>query len=108
MLTKTYFHLLTGLLLTILVVFLACSRAEHENQTQESAYNAKAGSQTEMAAWNKVCPICGDEVDPGLETVTHEGKVYGFGCAGCPEKFDKDPENFVKNLSEDGAEFIGS
>lgn len=50
MLTKTYFHLLTGLLLTILVVFLACSRAEHENQTQESAYNAKAGSQTEMAA----------------------------------------------------------
>ncbi len=94
--TKRYFYLLTGLLLAILVVFAACSKAEYENQTQESAYTAETGSKTEMAVWNKVCPICGDEVDPGLETVTHEGKVYGFGCAGCPEKFDKDPKEFVK------------
>ncbi len=105
--TKRYFYLLTGLL-AILVGFSACSKAEYENQTQETAYSAETGSKTEMAVWNKVCPICGDVVDPGLETVTHEGKVYGFGCAGCPEKFGKNPENFVKNLSEDGSEFIGS
>ncbi len=106
--TKRYLYLLTGLLLAILVVFAACSKAEYENQTQESAYTAETGSKTEMAVWNKVCPVCGDEVDPDLETVTHDGKVYGFGCAGCPEKFGKDPENFVKNLSEDGSKFIGS
>ena len=95
-------------MLVILVVVLACSKAEHENQTQESAYTAEAGSKTEMTAWNKVCPVCGDEVVPALETVTHDGKVYGFGCAGCPEKIGKEPENFVKNLSEDGSKFIGS
>lgn len=94
-------------MLAILVVVWAL-KAEHENQTQESAYTAEAGGKTEMAVWNKVCPICGDEVDPDLETVTHEGKVYGFGCAGCPEKSGKNPEEFVKNMSEDGTEFIGS
>ena len=100
--------MLTGLLLAILVIFSACSKAEHENQTQETAYSAETGSKTEMAVWNKVCPVCAGEVTTDLETVTYDGKVYGFGCAGCPEKFGKNPENFVKNLSEDGAEFIGS
>ena len=54
--TKRYYYLLTGLLLAILVVVSACSKTEHENQTQESAYTAEAGSKTEMTAWNKVCP----------------------------------------------------
>lgn len=107
MYSRRYFYVLTGLSFTILFVFSACTKTEHEPQTQASAYTAETGSKTEMAAWNKVCPICGDEVDPDLETVTHEGKVYGFGCAGCPQKFDKDPENFVNNLSADGSEFIG-
>ena len=105
--SRNFIHLVTSLLLAISLAFLACSKTEQEPQTQESAYAEEAWSKTEMAAWNKVCPICGDEVDPGLKTVTHDGKVYGFGCGACPEKFGNDPEEFVKNLSDDGTEFIG-
>ncbi len=107
MYSKRYFYVLTGLSFTILFVFSACTKTEQEPQTQASAYTAETESKTEMAAWNKVCPVCGDEVDPALEIVTHDGKVYGFGCAGCPQKFGKEPENFVNNLSADGSEFIG-
>ncbi len=106
MLSKSYSYLIIGLGLTILVVFLACSKAEQETKNYEAA-SAETETMMEVAVWNKVCPICGDEVDPKTETVTYDGKVYGFGCAACPEKFSKDPAKSVKNLSEDGAEFIG-
>lgn len=105
MFTKTRVPLLTVFLFGMLMVFLACSQTEQESQKYESA--SEKTETMEVAVWNKVCPVCGDDVDTSHETVTHDGKEYGFGCAACPEKFSDDPEKFVKNLSEDGAEFIG-
>ena len=58
-------------------------------------------------AWNKVCPVKGEVVDPEVSTVEYNGKMYGFCCPGCDSKFQKDPEKYSKNLSEDGTEFIG-
>lgn len=62
----------------------------------------------ETGIWNKVCPIKGGEVDPESPTVLYDGKTIGFCCPGCDEKFKKNPEKYIKNLSEDGSTFVGS
>lgn len=69
----------------------------------------KVGTETASAeAWNKVCPVKGEEVDPEVGTVEYNGKQYGFCCPGCDSKFKKDPAKYSNNLNEDGTEFIGN
>ena len=61
----------------------------------------------ELQIWNKVCPVMGNKVDVDGPTVEYNGKLYGFCCPGCDAKFEKNPEKYSKNLSEDGTRFIG-
>lgn len=61
----------------------------------------------ELEIWNKVCPVMGNKVDVDGPTVEYNGKLYGFCCPGCDAKFEKNPEKYSKNLSEDGTKFIG-
>lgn len=56
--------------------------------------------------WNQVCPVLGDKVNPKVETVEYKGKVYGFCCAGCDEKFKADPEKYSSLLSKDGKKLL--
>lgn len=58
-------------------------------------------------AWNTVCPVMGNRVKSTAPKVMYHGKVYGFCCAGCDEKFEKNPEKYAKNLNEAGNRFIG-
>jgi YHS domain-containing protein len=53
---------------------------------------------TKPAIVNKKCPISGDDVDPKGKTVTYKGKTVGFCCDDCVEKFNKDPEKYMKDL----------
>lgn len=109
--------LMISLLLVLALALFGCSKGEQESQTAdakavaseltEHVHAAVTESGSESDAWNRICPVCGGEVTLDLETVTHDGKVYGFGCPGCPEKFEKNPQDYVKNLNEDGTEFIG-
>ena len=109
--------LMISMLLVMALALFGCSKGEQEGQTADaSAVNcehtelvhaAVTESGSESDAWNKICPVCGGEVTGDSETVTHDGKVYGFGCPGCPEKFEKNPQDYVKNLNEDGTEYIG-
>lgn len=57
--------------------------------------------------WNAVCPVMGEKVNPKAPTAEYKGKTIGFCCAGCDEKFKKDPEKYMKNLSKDGKKFVG-
>jgi YHS domain-containing protein len=61
----------------------------------------------DLTIWNKVCPVMGNKVDVDGPTVVYNGKLYGFCCPGCDAKFEKNPEKYSKNLSEDGTKFIG-
>lgn len=56
--------------------------------------------------WNEVCPVMGDPVDPETPTVEYNGKIIGFCCKSCIKKFNKNPEKYLKNLTEDGKKFI--
>jgi len=82
--------------------------AKHDSHSEMKMDPDKVGTETASAeAWNKVCPVKGEEIDPEVSTVEYNGKQYGFCCPGCDSKFLKDPAKFSKNLSEDGTKFIG-
>jgi len=81
-----------------------CSKKEMQSNMQMNESTETATVQI----WNKVCPVKGEEVDAEAPTVEYNGKVIGFCCPGCDSKFQKDPESYMKNLNEDGTEFIGS
>lgn len=54
---------------------------------------------------NKVCPVSGDEVGDSKLTETYDGKTYHFCCDGCPQKFNKDPEKYIKAMNADPAKY---
>jgi len=75
--------------------------------TVEPGDSITAVESTELIIWNKVCPVMGNKVDVDGPTVEYNGKLYGFCCPGCDAKFEKNPEKYSKNLSEDGTKFVG-
>ncbi len=109
--------LMISMLFVMALALFGCSKGEQEGQTADAnavtnehtnhVHAAVTESGSESDTWNKICPVCGGPVTTDLETVTYEDKVYGFGCAGCPEKFEQNPQDYVKNLNEDGTEYIG-
>ncbi|MFQ5639377.1 MAG: YHS domain-containing protein [bacterium] len=120
MFTKTYHRVAVALLLSsLLFALFACSKGEQDTHADEAVveqhdHDADHTMTTELAektaskAWNKICPVCGGEVDATLKTVTYDGKIYGFGCPGCPEDFSKNPQKYVGKLNEDGTALVES
>jgi YHS domain-containing protein len=53
---------------------------------------------TQPAPVNKKCPISGEDIDPKGKTVTYKGKVVGFCCDDCIEKFNKEPDKYADSL----------
>ena len=112
-----HISLMISMLFVMALALFGCSKGEQEGQTADAnavtnehtnhVHAAVTESGSESDAWNKICPVCGGEVNAELETVTYDGKVYGFGCPGCPEKFREEPQDYVKNLNADGTEFMG-
>jgi YHS domain-containing protein len=79
-----------------------------EPTMKEKTENVNKLSDAKLTIWNQVCPITGEEVDPEATTEVYNGKVIGFCCNSCDKKFKKDPEKYMKNLSEDGTKFLGN
>ena len=112
-----HISLMISMFLVMALALFGCSKGGQEGQTAEAkavlsehtehVHDASMNDDSESDAWNKVCPVCGGAVTIDLETVTHDGRVYGFGCPGCPEKFEQNPQDYVKNLNEDGTGYIG-
>jgi YHS domain-containing protein len=89
-----------------------CSTGSHsccgtKESNSEASMEKNEGTEV-VQIWNKVCPVKGEEIDADAPTFEYNGKVIGFCCPGCDTKFQKDPEKYMKNLNEDGSEFIGS
>ena len=79
----------------------------NESGMNPHSKSSNKNDQTSLTTWNKVCPVSGEEVDQETPTVEYKGKVIGFCCSSCVSKFNKEPEKYLKNLSDDGAKFIG-
>lgn len=67
----------------------------------------KSEVNAELTVFNSVCPVMGNPVDLDGEKVEYNGKLIAFCCAGCEDKFNANPEKFMKNLSDDGKTFLG-
>ena len=76
-------------------------------ETVQSGDSSSAVESTGLKIWNKFCPVMGNKVDVDGPTVEYNEKLYGFCCPGCDAKFEKNPEKYSKNLSDDGTKFIG-
>lgn len=79
---------------------------EHHHDEMEMDGDKETEVSSEIKAWNTVCPVMGEEVDPSVETVEYNGKAYGFCCNRCVSKFLKNPTEYSLNLNEDGTKFI--
>ncbi len=77
-----------------------------ETNIKENSNSEVKLVETKLTIWNKVCPVMGEEVDSEAPTEQYNGKTIGFCCPGCDKKFKKDPEKYMKNLSEDGTKFL--
>jgi hypothetical protein len=89
----------------------SCSDSSKCKSTCDSKMTDKKETSKDQAvvkAWNKVCPVMGEEVDADAPTVVYKDKVIGFCCAGCEKKFAKDPERYMKKLNEDGSKLLTS
>lgn len=44
------------------------------------------------------CPVSGEDMNKSdaYGSMAYKGKTYYFCCAGCKEKFEKDPEKYIK------------
>jgi YHS domain-containing protein len=78
----------------ILVSLSACQKSEPPKPAAKPAFN-------------EVCPVSGEPVNPKSKTVEHEGKVYGFCCNSCEPKFKADPAKYSAKVSADGKTFLG-
>lgn len=67
----------------------------------------KSEVKEELTVFNSVCPVMGNPVDLDGEKVEYNGKLIAFCCSGCEDKFNANPEKFMKNLSDDGKTFLG-
>ena len=76
-------------------------------ESNENPATENKTAETKLAIWNQVCPVSGEEVDSEAPTEVYNGKTIGFCCPNCVKKFKKDPEKYIKNLSEDGSKFVG-
>lgn len=93
----------------ISISIVSCAQEKREGQKNDSLSISE--QQTESVTkepWNKVCPVKGNPIEDDSPTVEYNGKVYAFCCPGCDTKFAKNPEKYVKNLSEDGKKFVGN
>jgi len=65
----------------------------------EHGEHMEHGEHGEHAENSMTCPVSGETFNKSedTESMEYNGKTYYFCCAGCKEKFVKDPEKYVKS-----------
>lgn len=82
--------------LVLMSLFLVLSGCEKKSAgTDEKSQNTVAVSAIEQTT----CPVMGGAINKQLYTEYQGKKVY-FCCAGCKEKFEKEPEKYLDKLPQ--------
>ena len=85
--------MLAVLLLIGLVVLTGCKKKS------EPVAPAETGKAVSAAIQQTTCPIMGGAINKDIFTEYKGKKVY-FCCAGCKEKFEKEPEKYLDKLPQ--------
>ncbi len=67
----------------------------------EPAAPTEAKQVVSEAIEQTICPVMGGAINKELYTEYKEKKVY-FCCAGCKEKFEKEPDKYISKLPQFG------
>lgn len=83
----------------LLVLGAGCASNKQPADTQTPPENAPATQPAAAAqAVNHYCAVDRDsKIDPKV-TYMYQGKVIGFCCEDCIEKFKKDPDKYVAQM----------
>jgi YHS domain-containing protein len=73
--------------------------SEHNEQTMTEAPKTLTG---DAKPWNTICPVMDDAINPAVETVIYNGRVYGFCCPASVQPFKENSEKYAARLSADG------
>jgi len=84
--------LLASFLLVGLIVLDGCKKSEPAAPPESEEVASAAIEQT-------VCPVMEGAVNKAIFT-EYEGKKVYFCCAGCKEKFEKEPEKYIAKLPQ--------
>ncbi|MCU7495941.1 MAG: YHS domain-containing protein [Ignavibacteria bacterium] len=105
------------LALTLLVVLSLSLSVFAQKKDDKTVYKAKVTTTVsaktdkvqevkEGKAFNKLCPVSGEELeDNDNRLLSYNGKTYGLCCDKCVAKFKKDPAKYAARLSEDGTKY---
>jgi len=85
--------LVTGVLVFGLVAVNGCKKKS------EPAAPKGPKAPTTVAIEQKTCPVMGGAINKDIFTEYKGKKVY-FCCAGCKEKFEKEPEKYLDKLPQ--------
>jgi len=85
--------MLASLLLIGLVALTGCKKKS------EPAAPAETKEIVSQAIEQKICPVMEGPINKELYTEYKGKKVY-FCCAGCKEKFEKEPEKYLDKLPQ--------
>lgn len=78
------------------------TQEEPKHNKAHSCCSSSQESSIKNKIWNKECPVMGGKVDIEVSTAAYNNKEYGFCCAGCIAKFQKDPKRYESNLDSNG------
>ncbi len=84
--------LLAGFLLVGLIVLDGCKKSEPAAPPESEEVASAEIEQT-------ICPVMEGAINKNLFTEYKGKKVY-FCCAGCKEKFEKEPEKYIAKLPQ--------
>ncbi len=84
--------LLVSFLLVGLIVLDGCKKSEPAAPPEPEEVASVEIEQT-------ICPIMGGAINKNMFTEYKGKKVY-FCCAGCKEKFEKEPEKYIAKLPQ--------
>lgn len=78
--------------LIVLSSVISCTSKEKENSMP-----ATGGSLSNVKVVNELDPVCEMPISKHLkDTLTYDGKLYGFCSSNCKEEFKANPKNFIK------------
>jgi len=80
-------------------VYFCCAKCKAKFEADPEKYQAKLLA---SYTYQTRCPVSGKEIDREAVMDLPDGSKIYFCCNGCPEKFKKNPEKYVRNLEKQG------
>ena len=93
---RTQFGIVFMLAILLLIGLVALTGCKNKSEPVAPAETEKAVSVTIQQT---TCPIMGSPINKDMFTEYKGKKVY-FCCAGCKEKFEKEPEKYLDKLPQ--------